>query len=309
MTAQRAFFLGSKAFGLSILRTLVQAEPALRWSVQHPDDRADSRSTLASFEEFCAERRIPLDIAARSRDAYAAIEASPPDIVFVCGWYFLIPADILDISRFFAIHNSLLPKYRGGAPLVWAIMRREPIVGSTLFGLQPGMDDGPIHLQVSTSLSDEDDVATVLGRLEQRFLAALPEAWPAIVSGADRSREQDDAQASYCGQRVPEDGHIDWGRKAADIHAFVRAQTRPYPGAFTNVAAGRIWIWRTRLVAAPYCGTPGQILERREGEVVIACGGDSAIAVLEASGEQGETRLTSLFPSLALRLGGQSASI
>ena len=304
MTTARAIFLGSKAFGLAMLQALRDAEPALAWEVIHPDDRADGRSAVSAFEAYCAGRQIPMTISRQAKDAYAAIAGARPDIVFVCGWYFLIPAGLLAGGpRFFGIHNSLLPRYRGGAPLVWAIIAGETIVGSSLFGLTPGMDDGPLYLQVSGGLGADDTIADALAMLEARFLAALPEVWPAIASGAEPGRTQDHAAATYCGQRLPDDGEIDWNQDAAAVHNFVRAQTRPYPGAFTRSPAGRLSIWKTRPFAAPYSGTPGQVLERRPDQVLVACGRGTAVAVLDASGPDGETDLMRLLPALSARLG------
>lgn len=300
----RAIFLGSKPFGLAILRALMTAEVDLAWSVIHPADDKDSRSALGDFKRYCAQSGIDFTVTQGAREAYSAIESANADVVFVCGWYFLIPGEMLSgRARFFGIHNSLLPKYRGGAPLVWAIIRGEPLVGSTLFRITPGMDDGPVYLQVSAEMGQDDDIAAALAALEASFLAALPGAWPAIVSGANPGRPQDHSAATYCGQRIPEDGFIDWGRSGQEVHAFVRAQTRPYPGAFTVAPAGMVRVWKTRTLATPYYGTAGQVLERREDAIIIACGRDSAIAIVQAENTDGETRLMRLFPSLSLRLG------
>lgn len=306
----RAVFLGSKAFGLSILDALIDAEPGLSWSVVHPDDRRDDRSVMAAFESFCEARQISFSVAPRSRDANARIAEHAPDIVFVCGWYHLIPADVLSAGpRFFGIHNSLLPRYRGGAPLVWALMRGERMVGSTLFALGGGMDDGRVFLQVSTEVGEEDGIGDVLGAIEARFVAALADGWPAIVHGSNPGSEQDHASATYCAQRIPEDGRIDWRLTARQVHDFVRAQSHPYPGAFTHGPEGMVRIWRTRVSPAAYCGTPGQVLERRDDEIIVSCGEDSAIAILDASGAEGETSLVKLFPSIRTRLGAPRAVV
>lgn len=309
MSAPAAVFLGSKSFGLAMLRALIDAGPTLHWRVVHPEDGADSRTALPDFEAFCAERGIPFTSVPRASDAYAAIRAAAPEIVFVCGWYFLIPPALLESGpRFFGIHNSLLPHYRGGAPLVWAMIRGEPRVGSTLFRITPGMDDGPAYLQVSTEPGLEDGIGDVIAAIENRFLDAIPHAWPAIVRGDLRETEQDHAAATYCGQRRPEDGLIDWSQPAAAVHDFVRAQTRPYPGAFTVAGGKKIRIWRTWPLDAVYCGTPGQILQREKGRVLISCGGHTALAVLEVTDPEDDTSLDAIFPSLSLRLGRGIAS-
>jgi methionyl-tRNA formyltransferase len=307
MTAASAIFLGSKGFGLTLFKVLVEAAPDVRWRVLHPDDESDVRSARSAFEAYCTARSIPFSLTARSRDAYAAIAEDSPDIVFVCGWYFLVPPDLLRAGpRFLAIHNSLLPKYRGGSPLVWAMIRGDRTVGSTLFGFTPGMDEGPVYRQVSAELGEQDDIGTALARIEQLWTEALAADWPAIVSGALPGSAQDDDEASYAALRRPEDGLIDWNWPASAIHDFVRAQTRPYPGAFTMVGSEPVRIWKSRVVAKPYFGTPGQVLERRGGEILIACGGDSALAVIEASNASGCADPSLLFKSLSVRLAARS---
>lgn len=190
--ARRALFLGSKAFGLAILRTLVEAAPEVEWQVVHPDDSADGRTALGEFEAYCRERGLPLTIVDRASAANALIVASAADVVMVCGWHFLLPPAVLDSGpRFLGIHNSLLPKYRGGAPLVWAMINGEAKVGSSLFGFTPGMDDGPIYLQVSVEPAADDTIGDVLSALEQRFVAELSRAWRRIATvdgGGGKSR-------------------------------------------------------------------------------------------------------------------------
>lgn len=304
MRSRRAIFLGSKSFGLTIFRGLAEADASVSWHVLHPDDRSDSRSSLGEFETACADNGIGFDVTRRSQDAYRAIKATSPELVFVCGWYFLIPTEILESGpRFFGIHNSLLPKYRGGAPLVWAMIQGEPVVGSTLFGITPGMDDGPIYLQVSCEPRPDERIGEVITALEEKYLEALPQAWPEIISGRNSGTAQDHGAASFCGQRRPEDGLIDWNRDAASVHDFVRAQSHPYPGAFTTTPRGKVIVWKTRCLEATYYGTPGQVLERRDEEVLVACGGGSAVGIIEASGPSGEAELSELFPSFSLRLG------
>jgi methionyl-tRNA formyltransferase len=303
MSERRAIFLGSKAFGLAVLRVLMEADPSVSWSVLHPADDQDARSARAAFETYCAERALPLTVTARSKQAYEIIAAEAPDIVFVCGWYFLIPPETLSAGpRFFGIHNSLLPKYRGGSPLVWAMIRGDRVVGSTLFGFTPGMDDGPVYKQVSIEPDGQEGIGDLLARLEQSWLEALPGTWPAVVSGTVSGSVQDESAATYCGLRRPEDGEIDWRQDAQSIHDFVRAQARPYPGAFTQGTNGPIHVWRTKLFGAPYHGTPGQLLERRPGEAIVACGNGTAISILEASDQAGREDLATLFPSLSVRL-------
>jgi methionyl-tRNA formyltransferase len=302
--SRTAIFLGSKAFGLTILRGLIAAGPEVAWQVIHPDDAADGRTALDGFRAFCIEHDLGLTLVGKAWEANALIAAARPDFVFVCGWYFLLPADLLTSGpRFLGIHNSLLPKYRGGAPLVWAMINGEAQVGSSLFEFTPGMDDGPVYLQVSTAPGSDDGIGEVIEKIEVEFIAALPRAWPRIAAGVDRGREQDHAAATYCGQRLPEDGGIDWHKSAPRIHDFIRAQSRPYPGAFAKAADRTIHLWRSKLADTPYFGTPGQVLARNAAHVDIACGDGTAIRILQATDSLGNNDLMEIFGSLRMRLG------
>lgn len=304
VTARPAIFLGSKAFGLSIFKALTTASSALSWMAIHPDDRRDARSVAGEFERYCAGRSIPFEIVGGPAHANERLLTVRPEFVFVCGWYWLVPPQVLNGGpKFFGIHNSLLPSYRGGAPLVWALIQGERTVGSTLFEFRPGMDDGPVYLQVSVEVAESDGIGDVLTAVEEAFAEALPETWRGIVGGAVHGIEQDHGRATYCAQRIEADGRIDWTCPARQIHDFVRAQTHPYPGAFTSGPAGTIRIWKTRPLAEAYLGTPGQVISRRATEVLIACGQGTALEILEASDASGQTVLPKVFPSLEVRLG------
>jgi len=226
--------------------------------------------------------------------AHARINEIRPDIGFVCGWYWLLDASTLGLVRsgLWGIHNSLLPKYRGGAPLVWAIMNGDRVVGSTVFRISSGMDDGPVLHQVRVSLRQEQTVADALTLIEQKLLEELPAKWKQLLRGTPSVRAQREKNATYCGQRTEEDGAIDWHASASKIHNFIRAQTPPYPGAFSYWQKERITILRSKVFAGTYFGTPGQILRRTHEALIVACGENTAIEILLVS-MQGQKRIAS----------------
>jgi methionyl-tRNA formyltransferase len=305
---RHAIFLGSKRFGLSMLKALLSADADLSWTVIHPDDQEDARSALADFEGFCQAEGLAFMRVSGPMEANDLLVLRQAEFVFVCGWYWLLPKSVLACgSKFFGIHNSLLPKYRGGAPLVWAIMRGDARVGSSLFGITPGMDDGRLYLQVAVDMDENADIGYALSGIEQEFAQDLPRAWTHIVRHQVEGQEQDHSQATFGAQRVEADGLIDWERSARRVHDFVRAQTRPYPGAFTWIGDRKIRVWRTRIVPATHYGTPGQVISRRRDEVVVACGEDTALAVVEAGAEDGVVSLSEIFPSLKIRLGRRAS--
>lgn len=304
MTITKALFLGSKTFGLEIFKTLRQSQPDIVWTVLHPDDKNDDRSVLSEFSSFCDTHNIPTTVVNTPKTALEAIDGTEFDIAFVCGWYWLLPEKTLfkTSAKFFGIHNSLLPKYRGGAPLVWSILNGEPVVGSSLFQILPGMDDGPIALKIEHTLTDTDTIETVLSSIEAQYLNELKPVWPRICSQTQPLEIQDESQATYCGQRKPEDGLIDWSKTASELHNFIRAQSHPYPGAFTMHQDEKLTIVSAQPFDAEYFNTPGQILQRAKNYIVIGCGHNTALKILAAKDTKNNTKLMSLFPSISVRL-------
>jgi methionyl-tRNA formyltransferase len=146
------------------------------------------------------------------------------------------------------IHASLLPKYRGGAPLVWAIINGEKTTGVSLFYFDQGVDTGDVIAQKKIEISDTDDIRTVYEKATLAAVDVLRESLPLIREGQAPRIPQDHANATIFPQRKPEDGLIDWTRTPDEIRNFIRAQTRPYPGAFTVLEGKKVTIWDADIV-------------------------------------------------------------
>lgn len=300
-----AVFLGSKPFGLAILKTLIAAEPALDWVILHPDDVSDPRSNYPAYQAFAAEVGIELKRVANRAEAERALSERPYDVGFVCGWYWLFGDRFVgaEASPLYGIHNSLLPRYRGGAPLVWSIINGEPEVGGSLFRLTPRMDDGDIVLQVKVPVKQDSTIADLLGDIEAAFLRKLPKVWADIVSGQANLIQQDHEMATFCAQRRPEDGEIDWLSTAQDVHNFIRGQSSPYPCAFTFCADTKIFIDAAYVFSGQYFGRPGQIVERKPEFVTVTTGSGGAIRITDAHDLKGEKSLQKLFRAKIRVLG------
>ena len=306
-----AVFLGSKPFGLSILKTLLAAEPSLHWTIMYPDDCFDPRSNYDEYELFSQEKGITLKLIKNREEANVALAAISYDIAFVCGWYWLLADHIVgvDAPPAYGIHNSLLPKYRGGAPLVWSILNGEQEVGGSLFRLSPRVDDGDIALQVKVDVDQSATIGALLGEIEARFIKAMPVVWKNIISGKAILTPQDHTLATYCSQRRPEDGLIDWSNTAQNIHNFIRAQSSPYPCAFTFCANAKVYIDRAEVFSAPYHGHPGQIVERGSSHITVTTGAAGALRIIAAHDEFGESDLRTMFHSGVRLLGHHQKGI
>jgi methionyl-tRNA formyltransferase len=301
---QRAAFLGSKSLGLDILRCLLRCSRETYWHVVHPDDRTDSRSNLAEFEAFARGNNLDFRIAASAVASERIIAEIEPQVAFVSGWYGLFKDQVLESvpHGFYGIHNGLLPRYRGGSPLVWSIINGESEVGATVFRLGSGMDDGDVLHRVRVPLTPEENVADALDKIRTALVKTLPSVWKRLSEGVVQLEQQDHALATYCGQRGPDDGLIDWNQPAKRVHDFVRAQTPPYPGAFTLVESKKVMLLKTEVLPSIYYGIPGQILHRSRDGVSVACGDFTAIVIREASVSNQRIPPLAAFPSISLRL-------
>jgi methionyl-tRNA formyltransferase len=145
------------------------------------------------------------------------------------------------------MHTSLLPDYSGGAPLVWAMINGEPKTGITLFQLSDGVDNGPIVGQAETKIRDDDNIATLYDRIEGLGLNMLAKYLPKFIYGTVKHHAQDEEFRLVSPQRSPEDGLIDWKCYAKAIWNFTRAQTNPYPEAFSLLTGNALRIWSSRV--------------------------------------------------------------
>lgn len=305
-----AVFLGSKSLGLNILKCLVRETYGIKWTIIHPNDSADPRNTLNDFNEYARQLDIDILVANSSQAAKAMLSDIAPDIGFVCGWYWLLDGETISYvdKGLWGIHNSLLPKYRGGSPLVWSILNGDDQVGSTVFKISEGMDDGDVLLQVSVSLEKSQDISDALFAIEGELIRQLPSKWRDLVAGKAALTSQDGTGATYCGLRSEEDGLIDWSMTAGKIHDFVRAQATPYPCAYTYLGDKKIRILRTTIFDGVFYGTPGQVLQRGKNSVTISCGENTALELknIRLDGQNGESSPSQIITSIKDRLKSYS---
>lgn len=275
---KRCVFLGSKALGLAIFAELAGLS-GIEWLIIHPNDRADDRSILDEFKRFADDLGIQFVTVKSASHAKSVLLSFGPEAVLVCGWYWLLDAESVQSVPCFGIHNSLLPKYRGNAPLVWSILRGEPEVGTSLFRIAPGMDDGDIALQIKVPNRENDDIGTLLSTLETELKRRLPEKWLEIMEGRAALTPQNHSRATYCGLRTADDGQIDWTQPAGRVHDFIRAQAKPYPGAFSYLDNNKVVIWKTERVTETWYGSPGRVVARKTDGIIVACG-EGALKIL-----------------------------
>jgi len=281
--AKRVLFIGSKELGLCSLREVFAISPGTLVGVLTIDDTGDSRSKLGDIRQFAQENRLALHVATGKRHVEEIIRTTGPDLCIVVGWYLLFGKKTLEQVPwgFVGIHNSLLPKYRGCSPLVWAILNEEREVGISLFTLTEQMDEGPVWGQKRVTVGAVDYMGDIVPKLEQKTSELLQECYPGILSGALQPTPQDHSLATYCAQRTPEDGVVDWGNRMSYVYNFIRALGHPFPGAFTFCGGEKIKILRATPLSEVYFGAPGQVVRVMNTGVAVVCGDNRAIRIEE----------------------------
>jgi methionyl-tRNA formyltransferase len=199
------------------------------------------------------------------------------------------------------MHGSLLPKYRGRAPVNWAILKGESETGATLHYMVAKADAGDIVDQLAVPILADDDAREVFAKVTVAAETILARSLPKLIAGSAERRPQRIVPGQYFGRRTPEDGRIDWSRPAREIHDLVRAVAPPFPGAFADVGGERWDIHRTRLSARRIPGGRPAQLFAAEGEVCIGCHDGGVLRLLAARAPPGPVDLAALAGRLAGR--------
>lgn len=289
--------------GVRCLEVLCAGGVDVRLVVTHADDPAEAR-WFASVAETARRHGLPCIAPTRADDPalLARLDAAPVDFLFSFYYRQLLPAAVLTTARRGALnmHGSLLPKYRGRAPVNWAIIHGERETGATLHHMVARADAGDIVDQQSVPILPDDLAIDVARRVAEAAAAVLTRSLPALLAGTAPRRPQRLESGSYVGRRTPEDGRIDWTQPAQRIHDLVRAVAPPFPGAFTEAGGERVWIHRTRVADAAPGVRPGgpPVLQCADGRCFVSCG-SGLLEILAAADRHG-----SIDPAaLAARMG------
>jgi methionyl-tRNA formyltransferase len=205
-----------------------------------------------SVADLARKKGIPLHLNAdfKSENDIEVFAALKPDLILSFYYRDLIPAVAFEQARLGAynMHGSMLPKYRGRAPVNWAVALGEKETGATLHVMTALADAGDIVDQEPVAIGPDDSAADVQARVRDAAVLVLGRHLDALYAGTAPRKPQDKSAATKFGRRRPEDGEIVWSRPAADIHNLVRAVSHPYPGAYAAVGGATLRIWRTRRV-------------------------------------------------------------
>ncbi len=278
----RAVFFGSPAFAVPSLDAL--AEVAEVVAVVCQPDRPAGRGlalTPPAVKVRATARGLPVvqPTTLRTGEVAAWLREQRADVALVVAYGRILPRDVLDAPRLGCVnvHASLLPKYRGAAPITWAVVRGEPETGVTLMKLDEGMDTGPTFARVATPIGP-DETAGELGERLATLGADAVRAWlPRYLAGAVTLEPQDGARATTAPLLGKDDGRIDWTRPARAVHDHVRGMS-PWPGASTRLRGKTVKVLATRVVEGSREGAgPGAVLVADKSRVLVACGAGGSV--------------------------------
>jgi len=250
-----------------------------------------NRSGQCSFDEVAARLGAGLhetrDV--NSLETLNAIRRLEPELIFVVGWSHLVhdPLIALASEGVFGMHPTLLPQHRGRAPIPWTILSGLGRTGVTLFEIvDAAPDSGSIVGQVTLDVARDETATTLFARIAQAHVELTRELVPQLLARTAPRIPQDLTRASSWPKRAPADGIIDWETRAPSLYDWVRAQTRPYPGAFTWLDDEKVVVWRALPVEVENAAPAGTIVERRPDGLVVACGdGGLLLEEVETRGE------------------------
>ncbi|HEV2270978.1 MAG TPA: formyltransferase [Steroidobacteraceae bacterium] len=304
MSAVRAIVFAYHDVGVRCLKTLLSAKIDVPLVVTVRDDPTENR-WYASVAETATEYGLPVVMPSDANGAEFAerIAQLDPDFIFSFYYRAMLGAPILRTARRGALnmHGSLLPKYRGRAPVNWAILNGELETGATLHYMVERADAGDIVDQLAVPILQDDDAREVFGKVTAAAEIVLARCLPGLVAGNAPRRAQPIEPGQYFGRRRPEDGRIDWSQPAGRIHDLVRAVAPPFPGAFTEVAGRQWWIHRTRMESKTIAPSERPRLFGAQGACYAACKDGGVLRILAAATEDGPVDLPEVARELETR--------
>ena len=313
MTPLRIIFMGTAELSCASLEKLSADNNISVVAVVTQPDKPKGRDlklTPSPVKILAEKLNLPVlqPLKARDEEFLGQLRALKSDLMVVVAYGQILPQSILNLPRFgcLNVHTSLLPKYRGAAPIQWAIADGEPETGVTVMKMDAGLDTGPVLSTRRTPILPTDDSQILHDRLAQLGAELLAETIPDFVAGTILPQPQPAEGSTYAAKIKKEDGQIDWSQPAAQIWNRLRAFT-PWPGAFAFLKAEPkpqlLKIWKAEVVEKN--GPPGTVLSADKAGIVIGCG-QNALRILELQREGGRRLPAEQFLSgFPLNAGGR----
>ena len=283
-------FMGTPVFAVASLEALLKAgQYHIQAVVTQPDRPKGRGQKLAEtpVKAFALQRGLPVfqPLKVKEPDFVRQLKEWNPDFIVVAAFGQLLPQEILDIPLYGCInvHASLLPRYRGAAPIQYAIIKGEKETGVTIMRMEKGMDTGGMYSRVVVPIDEEMNFARLHDTLMEKGAQLLADTLPRIADGL-QPEIQKESEATYATLLTKEMAKIDWSRSAQEVHDMVRGFD-PAPGAFTYLPDGKLLkIWETRVTGKPAEAVPGTVVAVSKKDFTVACG-DGELRILTVQPE------------------------
>src|SRR6187551_839390 len=273
----RTVWVSFDTIGRDCLEAAAEAGADIVGVVTLPGPIDPNRSGQCAFDDIASRLDAALietrDI--NSLETLNAIRKLEPELVFVVGWSQLVHDPFVALARegVFGMHPTLLPRHRGRAPIPWAILTGLARTGVTLFEIVDSTaDSGAIVGQVEVEIAPDETATSLFARLADAHVQLVRDLVPQLLARSAPRVLQDPSRASSWPKRLPADGIIDWETRAPYLYDWVRAQTRPYPGAFTYLGEDKVIVWGARAVELPAPAPAGTVVDVSPDGPVVACG-------------------------------------
>ena len=295
----RILFMGTPEFAVASLKRLVEDGHDICGVFTQPDKPKNRghKLTFSPVKEYALSQNLAVYQPLKMRDgeAMSIVEELAPELIVVAAYGKILPEDILNYPKYGSInvHSSLLPKYRGAAPINWAILDGEAETGVSIMYMAKELDAGDVILQKSTAIGEDEDALALTARLAGLGAEALAEAVEALKNGTASRTPQDGSKQTYVSMLSREMSPIDWSRTARAIDCQVRGLI-PWPCASTELAGQRFKVYRT----APGRETdkaPGTILVAGKMGIEVACGDGKSLCITELQAEGGKRMAASAY--------------
>jgi methionyl-tRNA formyltransferase len=271
----RVVSFGFQTWGRRTLQALIDLDHDVALAVTHPASGHSYKAIFSeSVEKLAAAHGIPVHVTERvDAQTIDLVKRAEPDVIVVNSWYTWMPPELYNLPPHgtLNLHDSLLPKFTGFSPVLWALISGESEFGLTIHRMDDGLDTGDILIQHALPIGPGDTGTELVMRAMDMIPGALAEALGALESGTAIWRPQNKAERTYFHKRSERDSLIDWSVPAEDLERFVRALSDPYPRAFTFYRGERIEVLAAKVSEARYGGTPGRVIVQEGGGAVV-CG-------------------------------------
>ena len=297
----RILFMGTPDFAVASLKRLVEDGHTICGVFTQPDKPKNRGHKMAfsPVKEYALSQQLDVYQPLKMRDgeAFGIVEALAPELIVVAAYGKILPEEILNFPRYGSInvHSSLLPRYRGAAPINWAILDGEAETGVSIMYMAKELDAGDVIVQKTTPIGPEEDALSLTVRLAELGAQALAETVEALEKGTAVRAPQDGSKMTYVSMRSREMSPIDWSRAAHEISCQVRGLI-PWPCATTDVIHGEVMkLYRVQETGQDTTARPGTILAAGKAGIDIACGDGRVLRITELQAQGGKRMAASAY--------------